>query len=537
MKNFMLILSLIIYPVLGQGEWEIDGTLLYEVDESMIFKPNDTLTVFVGGYHNYQATDYIQVYNSNTKSCELIGFMPINVTDPAVIDLENGSEFMIAGGIAIGAEPASRNDCYICNYFTGECRETGFMQIDRNHNEGILLSDGKILVALGSDHNEGSTFEIWDPETEEFFFLGTADCNKYFFSLIKRNGLIYAIGDDEKGMVFNEETYSWDTIFEFDYEWIYFGIAVNQDNNFIISSGRRNNPYFPYVNISAIVNPDTGEITMIDTVNCPGDNSVSFCVDNGTCYRAGGFIIPGGPMNSFEGYINNDWIELDPMPVDLKDPFASRMPDGKFLVTGNGNTVLTFSWNNEPSIGTVQYSSEPPRSSIVLEAFDPNVDDIKACLSWYDQDVNRDTTICSEYQESGSVFEFDIEYALGPINAQVFDIWSESDIHNSCSEIVELVLLSIDDITTPTGFILNQNYPNPFNPETTISYELINASYVQLTIYDLRGQEVAILVNSYQFTGDYHLTWQAPDDLASGMYILKLITETKNASKSIILLK
>ena len=76
------------------------------------------------------------------------------------------------------------------------------------------------------------------------------------------------------------------------------------------------------------------------------------------------------------------------------------------------------------------------------------------------------------------------------------------------------------------SFQLKPNYPNPFNPTTTISYELERPSKVELAIYNIRGELVNSLVNSFQSAGSYALQWDgtASNGLAvpSGMYIYQL---------------
>ncbi len=73
----------------------------------------------------------------------------------------------------------------------------------------------------------------------------------------------------------------------------------------------------------------------------------------------------------------------------------------------------------------------------------------------------------------------------------------------------------------PRSFVLEQNYPNPFNPETTISYHLPNAGQVRLSVYNLLGVEVAVLVDEFQSTGTYSIKFNAAP-LQSGVYLYKL---------------
>ncbi len=85
-------------------------------------------------------------------------------------------------------------------------------------------------------------------------------------------------------------------------------------------------------------------------------------------------------------------------------------------------------------------------------------------------------------------------------------------------------------------FILFQNYPNPFNPMTTIKYELPEGSKVELIIYNILGQKVAELVNSFQKAGRYEVRWNA-EDFASGVYIYQLKAENFSQSRKLILMK
>jgi len=73
----------------------------------------------------------------------------------------------------------------------------------------------------------------------------------------------------------------------------------------------------------------------------------------------------------------------------------------------------------------------------------------------------------------------------------------------------------------PEKFVLLQNYPNPFNPKTTFQYHLSNFSDVKLKVFNLAGQEVALLVNDNQQPGIYKIQWNA-GNLPSGTYIYQI---------------
>lgn len=104
---------------------------------------------------------------------------------------------------------------------------------------------------------------------------------------------------------------------------------------------------------------------------------------------------------------------------------------------------------------------------------------------------------------------------------------------------VSEIVVTVDDQNegnSPVTFNLSQNYPNPFNPLTRIGYQIPEAGNVSLKIYNMLGQEVAILVNKYQTKGKYEINFDA-SGLTSGVYIYKLQVNDFSSSKKMILLK
>ncbi len=73
----------------------------------------------------------------------------------------------------------------------------------------------------------------------------------------------------------------------------------------------------------------------------------------------------------------------------------------------------------------------------------------------------------------------------------------------------------------PDRFVLWQNFPNPFNPSTMIRYELSREARVVLTVYDLLGREVSLLVNGPRSAGVHEVPFDARG-LASGVYLCRL---------------
>jgi hypothetical protein len=75
--------------------------------------------------------------------------------------------------------------------------------------------------------------------------------------------------------------------------------------------------------------------------------------------------------------------------------------------------------------------------------------------------------------------------------------------------------------SVPAVYALDQNYPNPFNPSTFIRFELPEASRVRLSVYNVLGEEVAVLVNEQRAAGVFEQRFDAAG-LASGVYFYRL---------------
>ena len=104
-------------------------------------------------------------------------------------------------------------------------------------------------------------------------------------------------------------------------------------------------------------------------------------------------------------------------------------------------------------------------------------------------------------------------------------LYSSMDVTNSETEKYE-----------PVSITLHQNYPNPFNPTTSISFELNKAQDVSLVVYNLLGQQVLTLVNDRLQSGQHRINVNA-SNLASGIYMYRLTTNSQSLTKKMTLIK
>ena len=88
----------------------------------------------------------------------------------------------------------------------------------------------------------------------------------------------------------------------------------------------------------------------------------------------------------------------------------------------------------------------------------------------------------------------------------------------------------------PSGFALDQNYPNPFNPVTTIGFALPEAGDVRLSVFDVLGREVSVLVDGYVQAGQHEVTFDA-QGLPTGTYVYRLDTGAHATSRTLVLMK
>ena len=92
------------------------------------------------------------------------------------------------------------------------------------------------------------------------------------------------------------------------------------------------------------------------------------------------------------------------------------------------------------------------------------------------------------------------------------------------------------DNEIPEAFALEQNYPNPFNPATTIEFALDKAQHVTLSVHDMLGQQMRLLLEGPRPAGRYRVRFDA-ESLASGPYVYILRTEEDVAVKTMALVK
>ncbi|NQT27004.1 cellulase family glycosylhydrolase [candidate division KSB1 bacterium] len=95
--------------------------------------------------------------------------------------------------------------------------------------------------------------------------------------------------------------------------------------------------------------------------------------------------------------------------------------------------------------------------------------------------------------------------------------------------------------TGASNFRMEQNYPNPFNPTTQIQYDIAEPSHVQVTVYNIHGQKVKTLLNQFQRSGEYAITWDGTNafnqEVGSGVYIFEILAGEKRLQHKMMLMR
>ena len=92
------------------------------------------------------------------------------------------------------------------------------------------------------------------------------------------------------------------------------------------------------------------------------------------------------------------------------------------------------------------------------------------------------------------------------------------------------------NIVTPNVITISDAFPNPFNPSTSFDVNIGNSGFLTLSIYNINGQLVDIIHEGEMSAGIYSMTWN-PNNLSSGIYILKAVSTGQVSTQKLTLLK
>tara|TARA_Y100000310_G_scaffold345540_1_gene466253 strand:+ start:8471 stop:11203 length:2733 start_codon:yes stop_codon:yes gene_type:complete len=135
----------------------------------------------------------------------------------------------------------------------------------------------------------------------------------------------------------------------------------------------------------------------------------------------------------------------------------------------------------------------------------------------------------------------DISYGRYPDGSDRWKFFDGIGGDSPTPGISNTVLSLMDGETVPTEFNLSQNFPNPFNPVTVIRFDLPEASYVNLKVYNLMGQEIRSLVSGMEEPGVRVAVWDGKDNsgrlVSTGVYLYRIKAGSFFRTHKMILLR
>ena len=142
--------------------------------------------------------------------------------------------------------------------------------------------------------------------------------------------------------------------------------------------------------------------------------------------------------------------------------------------------------------------------------------------------------------QAGGIGEWISYYRDSNIAMRENDMWTVDGIYRENGTLI-YGSMAADERLIPLSFALYQNYPNPFNPVTTIKYELPEKSYININIFNIRGEKVTELVSGVQMAGYHQVIWNGKNlngkSVSSGIYIYSLSTDEFHSVKKMLLFK
>ena len=197
---------------------------------------------------------------------------------------------------------------------------------------------------------------------------------------------------------------------------------------------------------------------------------------------------------------NTEWV------LDEQEEFSSSW----YQTEMNPQHSLKYFWHltdeegdfNDPLI-TVEANNDAADTTLTIK--DEDLDQQLAAIGVDEHETFEGRwTVTAEHEESG-VMKF-----------------SEDTLSITISRGEEIVSVEQELVAEqPEGIILKQNFPNPFNPSTEIQYQIPEQARVTLTVYDITGRQVEVLVDETQSAGTHAVRFDA-SALSSGTYIYRL---------------
>ncbi len=253
-------------------------------------------------------------------------------------------------------------------------------------------------------------------------------------------------------------------------------------------------------------------------------------------------------------------LEIEQLRIlNPKDEIAAIIDDSKYISHSSSSATAILQINfdsmnellNAAASNIIKYSGiKLVNSDAPVFSRTPNLN-VKVLsaynyLEWNIPDTKNSSHFIVEKSLSGSEF-----FEIGNISviSESAKLLNYLDASNTSDEIVYYRVKQVNkdgssvyssQIKVGMGnfeqFKVNQNYPNPFNPVTSIEFDLFEDTEIEVVIYNLEGQELAVLQKGFLTKGVHKFEFDA-SNLPSGVYLYKVSSPLYSQTKKMLLTK
>ncbi len=211
-------------------------------------------------------------------------------------------------------------------------------------------------------------------------------------------------------------------------------------------------------------------------------------------------------ISSISGSISSASLRVFGNTEDTRD---ANVPVGAYSVSNTSWSESTITWNNKPAT-----SSSALATATVT-------DNTGRYYSW---------NVAGYVQNEISAAHTKVSFALksGAVT-QGRQLWHSKETGSSAPQLVittasgARIITSSSQPETPTVLKTGiTSFPNPFSASSTITFSLSDAGKTNITLYDMQGRQVSVLVNEYLAAG-VHTSALSPSHLATGIYTIKMV--------------
>lgn len=476
---------------------------------------------------NYYDTEHLLIANNFFNSCMLSSSLPVYFV------FNNGDYFQEDySAIYLSCED-DINYVYgneVNNYMFGisgaiSTTSTYIKNNEFNNDgEGVNINDGYVEISdnyfNGCDIDTGfySSGKVFN----NYVISGDIGASSYLevFNNIVTSGNLGLVMTYRSDTSYNnlsiQNQYAFDGNYSSNFDNCIF--ILNED---ISCNGVSGNPIFRNCITDFPLDPpliDGGGNIIVDSLQA---QSIFVDIQNGDFHLAQGSIAIDAGFDTLGYYY----------PFDMD--YNHRVWDGD----GNGSAII--------DIGPYEYGA-PAFGGIQGITYDPTTGDF---VDYVLLKINNQP---GEFTFSDSIGSYQIKLPAG-----VYDVYAERVFYDDAVEYqievfdgqftqLDIAMNETVDvqnyeiISIKNDFNLN-NFPNPFNPETTIEFSIQNNSDVELTIFNIKGQRIATLINEKMQKGKHSIIWSGCDQhgnqVSSGIYFYKLKVGNQESVKRMLLLK